>query len=334
MAEEVTLDVVAKKAGVSRATASRALNQRAGVADDVRDRVRMVADSLNYRPNRAAQNLAGGRTRVVGLVLGSDQLQTDRYATSLVQAIAGAADHFDEGLMLLLGSQEPGRAVQNLLRDGLVDAVVVSAVALAENWVAELLDTDLAKVLIGSHPERATLHSVDVENRDSSAQIVGHLLDSGCRRLGTVTGPLDRVDAQLRLEGFRLAHEKRGLAIDEDLIAVGDFRLPSGYTNGGSLLRSGVDGIFAANDDMARGVIAAINEQGMGCPENVSVAGFDGIAAAEMSAVELTTVVQPFDEVAMTAMRSLVDLLAKKDVPVTQLVEPQIRFGSTTTQPR
>jgi len=144
------------------------LNGKAGVAADVRDRVQLVADALDYRPNRAAQNLAGGRSSVVGLVMRSQALVEDFYAASLIQAMASAADQHDEGLMLLMGGKEPGRAVANLLRDGLVDGVVVSSVASGEPWVEELLDAKIKTVMFGSHPTRTDLPKIEVENTEAS----------------------------------------------------------------------------------------------------------------------------------------------------------------------
>ncbi|MEL6984035.1 MAG: LacI family DNA-binding transcriptional regulator, partial [Actinomycetota bacterium] len=192
---DVSIEQVARAAGVSAATVSRALNDKAGVRDDVRDRVRLVADGLGYRPNRAAKHLAGGRTSIIGLVLPSDKLSTDPYAAALVESVARAAAEADEGLMLILDSGHPSQAVQNLVRDGLVEGVIISAVAIGQRWVDELIEARMPTVLIGSHPHHLDIPVVDVEYRESSARMVGHLLDAGCRRVGTITGPLDRIDA-------------------------------------------------------------------------------------------------------------------------------------------
>ena len=207
----VTLDDVARLGGVSRATASRALNHRHGVRPEVRERITRLAASLGYRPNRAARNLAIGRSSVIGLVIPSSDLRVDPYGASMTHAVGRAATAADQGLMLVLDSGEPGQTVRHILRDGLIDGVLVSAVAAGEAWVEELLTADLPTVLIGNHPTRHDVDVVDVENLESSAKLVEHLFEQGCTRVATVTGPLDRVDATLRLEGFRLAHERRGL---------------------------------------------------------------------------------------------------------------------------
>ena len=114
----MTLDDVARVSGVSQAAASRALNGRRGVRREVRERVERVAQSLGYRPNRAARNLASGRSAVIGLVIPSVELRLDPYGASVTHAVARAATELDQGLMLVLDTGEPGRTVQHILRVG------------------------------------------------------------------------------------------------------------------------------------------------------------------------------------------------------------------------
>lgn len=330
MADEVTLDDVARKSGVSRAAASRALNGRNGVSDEVRERVALVAKALDYRPNRAAKNLAGGRASVIGLVLGSDEIRTDIYAASLVQSVAAAADHFDEGLMLLMDSKNPSRSVQKLLSDGLVDGVIVSAVAIGERWLEQLLDAQVPTILVGSHPRRSDVNVIDVENVESAATIVGRLLDSGCKRVATITGPLDRVDAALRREGYRRAHQRRGLTVDPALEFAGTFARSSGYEQADAVLETEPDAIFSANDEMAVGILYRMGERGLQTPDDISIAGFDGTADTGPNGPQLTSVAQPFDQLALTAVQSLVALVHGQPVPLEQLITPTIVVGDTT----
>lgn len=333
MANDVTLDDVALKSGVSRATASRALNGRDGVRVDVRERVTLVAKALGYRPNRAAKNLAGGRTSVIGLILGTDELRSDVYGASLVQAVAKAADAADEGLMVLMDSKRPSDSVANLLRDGLVEGVIVSAVAIGERWIEQLLDAKLPTVLVGAHPRRQDVVVVDVENLESSAAIVGHMLDSGCERVGIISGPLGRVDAQLRLKGYHAAHQRRGLVPAENLQFEGDFSRLSGFEIADSVIDASVDAVFAANDEMALGFVRRLTQRGMNTPADVCVAGFDGTSTTEIGVPKLSTVEQPFDQLAAAAVGSLVALINGDDVLKEQLIVPKISYGETTERP-
>jgi LacI family transcriptional regulator len=326
----VTLDDVARVSGVSQAAASRALNGRKGVRPDVRERVERVAQSLGYRPNRAARNLASGRSAVIGLVIPSVDLRLDPYGAAVTHAVARAATELDQGLMLVLDTGEPGRSVQHILRDGLIDGVLVSAVAAGEAWVEQLLSADLAAVLIGSHPTRTDVDVVDVENLQSTARIVEHLIDEGCRRIATITGPLERVDATHRLNGFRLAHERRGLAVDEELIAHGDFSRASGAKAAEGLVALRPDGLFAANDEMALGAMRVFQSAGLRVPEDVALAGFDGTSADELVVPSLTTAHQPFAEMARAAVGELLARIDGDPPTGLRLIEPHVTIGGSS----
>jgi LacI family transcriptional regulator len=310
MGSDVSLDDVARVSGVSPAAASRALNGRTGVRPDVRERVMLVAESLGYRPNRAARNLASGRSSVIGLVVPSLELRLDSYGASILQSVAHAASENDQGLMLVLGHDEPGKSVRHILRDGLIDGVVVSTVAFGEKWVEELIDSDIPTQLIGFHPDRRNAGSVDVENLESAAIAVEHLLDQGCRRIATLTGPLDRLDAQDRFAGFRLAHERRGLKVRDNLIASGDFSRASGAAAIEDLVNRKFDGLFVANDEMALGAMQVLSAKGIAVPDDVLVVGFDGTSALQMVHPTLTSMHQPFEDI---AGRAVTNLLARID---------------------
>ena len=327
----VTLDDLARLGGVSRATASRALNRRDGVRPEVRERITRLAASLGYRPNRAARNLAIGRSSVIGLVIPTSDLRVDPYGASITHAVGRAATEADQGLMLVLDSGEPGRTVRHILRDGLIDGVLVSAVAAGEAWVEELLNADLPTVLIGSHPTRDDVDVVDVENLESSARLVEHLFEQGCTRVATVTGPLDRVDATTRLAGYRLAHERRGLTVDEELIVAGDFGRVSGVAAGRVFAELRPDGVFAANDEMALGAARALLQAGIEVPAGVAVVGFDGTATEEVD-ITITSMRQPFDAIARAGVGELLARIDGEAPKGLTLIEPEMFVGQSSAR--
>jgi LacI family transcriptional regulator len=332
MTAHVTLDDVARMSGVSRAAASRALNGRAGVRDDVRERVRRMADSMGFVASRAARHLASGRSSVIGLVIPSEDLRVDPYGASMMHAVGRAAHAADQGLMLHVATNGPGQTVQQIMRDGLVDGMLVSSVAVGTPWVDQLLDRDIACVLLGKHPSRDDIAAVDVENLASSAAAVEHLFDNGCRRVGTITGPLHRADARLRLEGYRLAHARRGVALDEQLIVVGDFTRASGNRLAPALVQRGADGIFAANDEMALGVMWAMAHAGVRVPEDVALVGFDGTSLDEFVEPTLSSVRQPFDALATAAVAELLRRIDGDTSAAQIVIEPELVVGGSSTR--
>jgi len=324
----VTLDDVAQQSGVSRATASRALGSKPGVASEVRERVRLIAEAMNYRPNPAARQLAGAKTSIVGLIVGTSQLHTNQYTARLVDAISVAAERFDQGLLLVASSLEPAKAIDNLVRDGLVDGLLVNSFVFGEPWAEQLLETSLAKVLIGQHPTRTDLPTVAIENVESTAELVGHLIDRGCKRVGMIEGPGNRRDAHLRRVGFELAHQQRDLPIVADLIVPGYYDHESGFAGAHRLLDRDVDGIFAANDASGLGALGAIRDRGLQIPSDIRVASFDGVAEQQFEGHRLTAMEQPFDLMAMTAMRKILNL---EDTPEdVTILKPTLRAGSTS----
>ena len=330
MAEIVTLDEVARRSGVSRATASRALNDRPGVRPEVRERVQEVAASLQFVANRAARHLASGRSSVIGLVIPTTELSVDPYGSSLLHAIGRAAARADQGLMLHLAADEPGRSVQSILNDRLIDGLIISAVAVGRPWVDRLLDGGLPIVLVGAHPVRTDVEVVEVENLESSAAAVTHLFDVGCRRVATIAGPLDRVDARHRLAGYRLAHERRGLVVDEALVALGDFGRDSGKRAAERLVDAGIDGLFTANDEMALGALWTFAQRGVRVPDDVAVVGFDGTSLNDFMEPTLTSVRQPFDELATAAVGQLLRRIDGAPPTGLVLIPPVLELGGSS----
>jgi len=331
LTQQVTLEDVAQLSGVSLATASRALNGRPGVRDDVRVRVSEASNRLGFRPNRAARHLASGRSQVIGLVIPSAELRVDPYGASMTHAVGRAAARRDHGLMLHLAVDEPGDTVHHILRDGLIDGLLISTVAFGHSWVEELLDARLPTVLIGRHPTRDGVGGVDVENVESSAAAVTHLFEQGCRRVATITGRLERADARLRVEGFRLAHRRAGREVDESLILHGDFSRESGSVVAQQVIELGADGVFAANDEMAQGAMWTFTRAGLRVPDDMAVVGFDGTAFGEFMNPTLSTVSQPFDDIATTAVDELLAGIAGR-ARTTQpiLLQPRLVIGGSS----
>ena len=331
-AEAKTLREVAALAGVSSATASRALNGREGVDPEVRKRVQEVARTSGYRPNRAAQNLAGGRASAIGLVVGNNLLLHDSYAIAMLGHIAVAADAHDEGLMLILDSESPSKSVNNLIHDGMIDGAIISAVAIGSDWVEELLDSPLPTITIGAHPKRDDIPFVEVDNRRAACHAVLHLMEHGHRRIGLISGLPGRVDAQQREAGYLEAHAMYGLPVDPSLTAAGNYARVSGYEAADALLAQEPDAIFSMNDEMAFGLIKRAGELGVKIPEDISLVGFDASIAGDPTDTRLTSMSQPFTKMADLTVRSLISLTEGKDIPMEQLVQSELKQRGTVIQ--
>ncbi len=320
-----TLEEIAKQAGVSRSTVSRVINNQANVDPETRVKVLTVAQNLNYHPNIAARGLAAGRTRIIGLVIpmGVATLFTDPYFPLLVQGISSACNEFDYSVMLWLAEPEfERRTIRQILQGGLIDGVIVAS-AMMDDAICEALRKDKKPfVLIGRDPAGELGNYVDVDNINSSREMVQHLFRLGRRRVATITGPRNMIGGADRLKGYLTALRDRGLAPDSTLIVEGDFTEAGGYAGMKRLLPFKPDAVFAASDMMAVGALRAIREAGLRVPEDVAVTGYDDMPIAAHTDPPLTTVRQPIPRAGSVAVEMLIDLVVHHNSSPRRIILP------------
>ncbi|MFJ8532360.1 LacI family DNA-binding transcriptional regulator [Streptomyces sp. NPDC093591] len=315
---------VARRAGVSQKTVSRVFNGERYVSDDVRRRVLEAAGQLGYRMNSAARALASGRTRSIGVVT----LGTALYGpASLLIGIERAARDAGYALRVVNTLEgDPGGvagAVDSLLEQG-VDGIVVSE-PIDEGSAALSVDVPVlvlgAPATFGGH--RAVTAGVGAESLARAA--TEHLLDLGHVTVHHLAGPQRWFAARDRIEGWRAALSARGR--HHPPVIEGDWSAASGYAAGRELASADdVTAVFAANDDMAIGLIRALTEAGLQVPDDVSVVGFDDIPVSAYVAPPLTTVRQPFDAVAHEGLRLLVQAIEKPDAEPATASDPPVEL--------
>jgi DNA-binding LacI/PurR family transcriptional regulator len=308
-----TIDELAELSGVSRATVSRVLNN-GSVSDATRRRVQAVLDHTNFRPNPVARSLASGRSGVVGVVMHIDPhlLFRDPYFSQLLQGMSDTLADGSAGMMLWLGNRSKEETLDRILGIRLLDGVIVTANNLDDSLVDGLLASDLPTVLIGHRSADQTASYVDVDHVHAADAMTTHLLESGRRRIGHITGMRGTVAGEDRLTGYRRAMHRARLAID-DLVVDGDFNEPSGAAGAAVLLDHGVDAIFCANDATAVGALRVIRERGLRVPGDVALAGFDDLDFAAHLDPPLTTVRQGVREQGAQAVTSLFQLVRDRD---------------------
>jgi DNA-binding LacI/PurR family transcriptional regulator len=319
---------VALRAGVSQKTVSRVFNDEPYVSAEVRRRVLEAAGELGYRLNNAARALASGRTRSIGVVT----LGTALYGpASLIMGVERAVR--DTGYALRVVNTMEGDpagvagAVDSLLDQG-VDGIVISE-PIDDGHDGDLsARPDVPVLVLGTPPFPAPRVLAAGVGADLMARTATeHLLDLGHDTVHHLAGPQRWYAARDRLEGWRTALAAHGRTVPP--VIEGDWSAASGYAAGRELASDpGMTAVFAANDDMAIGLVRALAEAGRRVPEDVSVVGFDDIPVAAYVTPPLTTVRQPFDAVAQEGLKRLVhaienpqaDLLPASDPPVDLVV--------------
>ena len=312
-----TLEEVAREANVSRATVSRVVNGSPKVSPDVVTAVNAAIAKLNYVPNRAARSLASRTSGAIALIVPEDTTRFfgDPYFAAIVQGITRRLDESEYLLNLLVASSDPSHKTLRYLRSGVVDGALVVSHHEGDDLQR---DAGLALPLVfGGRPSQAGDHIfVDVDNVEGGAIGSSHLVDIGRHRIGTIAGPLDMPAGVDRLEGYRRAMQQAGLPADA--FETADFTAAGAVAATRRLLDRvpDLDGLFVASDLMATGALAVLRERGKSVPDDIAVVGFDDSPAATSSAIPLTTVHQPSEQMGFEMADLLVRHLAgDEDVP-------------------
>jgi DNA-binding LacI/PurR family transcriptional regulator len=309
-----TLEAVAARAAVSRATASRVLRGATNVSSRAREAVHAAAEALSYTPNQAARSLVTGRSDSVAFYVDEteDRLFSDPYFLGVLRGTQAAIAQ--AGMQLVFSVASAPEDHQRFLRYAAgrhVDGVLLLSLHGKDELPAQLEELGVPTVLSGRPlVEEAKLFFVDADNASGAAMATRHLLDNGRQVLSTVTGPQDMCAGQDRLAGYVDTFAERGLRLRRDLIAEGSFTISSGYEAMARLLEMEprIDGVFAASDLTALGAMRAIEASGRRVFDDVAVIGFDDIDAAETASPALTTVRQPIAQIG----RSMADLLVQR----------------------
>ncbi|MEJ6010830.1 LacI family DNA-binding transcriptional regulator [Novosphingobium aquae] len=330
MNSSVTIEKVAQISGVSAKTVSRVLRHKgSGYSESTRAKVEAVAAQLGYSPNGSARALASSQSFLIALIF------DNKNAGYVLELQLGAAHRCRQsGYHLVIKSVGDGVDAVERVR-GLLDATRLHGAILApplceDRAVVDLLvSRGVPCVRIAPSADRPSTQSIRIDDRGAARAATRHLLSLGHDRIAFIGGPARGPAAAERRAGFEeaIASSSRPVAA---IIRLGDFTFKSGLDHGMELLGhdEGPTAIFAANDEMAFGVIAAANQVRLGIPHDVSVMGFDDSPAARVVRPQLTTVRQPVREMADAAVAQL---LAEKAVSPTRLpMEPELVIRGST----
>ncbi len=315
----VTLQDVARAAGVSIKTVSRVVNEHSEISAVTRTRVQAAIDQLGYRPNILARSLVNRRSNTLAVVAwGIDYFGPSRVVVGIEQQ----SDEFGYSLFLNLVARPDDANVGRLLDDLIarrVDGIIWVAPEVGDNrsWLEPAILAQLPPIVFLSMAPRPGLAIVAIENRGGAFEAVRHLVDQGRRRIGHIAGPLAWWEARERAAGWEAALRSAGLPVPLSLSMEGDWTAASGDRALRALLAQtpDLDAIFVGSDQIALGALGAAHSLGRRVPDDLAFVGFDDIPESAFFWPPLTTVHQPLIEAGRLAVQTLHDIIGGAQPP-------------------
>jgi DNA-binding LacI/PurR family transcriptional regulator len=308
---------IAKLAGVSEATVSRVLNGDKKVDAERIKAVTQAVDKLGYKKNRAAAALASGRTGLIAVVIDDDlSVFQDPFWGAITNGISRVLmENEMQTLLLVAPLDKLDSPVAQYLQRGEVDGAIFLQLH-KDSLIKKLAKQNLPLVVNGTPHTSNPFAYVDSDNAGGAYAAVKHLVSSGRKVIGKITGTLTNTAAEQRLDGYLAACRELGLPETKSLVAEGDWSREAGISHAQKLLKKhpDLDAIFCSNDVMALGAITALQEAGKSVPEDVAVIGFDDSYLAQNSHPGLTSVRQDINGLGMEAAKMILALLRGEEV--------------------
>ncbi|MFW6138177.1 MAG: LacI family DNA-binding transcriptional regulator [Spirochaetota bacterium] len=306
--KKLNIAKIADLAGVSTATVSRVINKYPYVKEETRKKVMEVIDETNYRINAIARNLRRRKTHSIGVII-SNVLSP--FYSIIAKSVEDVAIRHNFSTVLCNGGDDPlkERMYLKVLHENRVDGIILSPTGKNKDYLSFLKSLGTPILFLDRVVEGVSCDSVVVNNREAACSGVKYMIEKGCRKIGFISGPRDRMTGMHRLEGYRDALEQSGMGVKEELIKYGDFSLESGREKAAELLmNSGIDSLFVANTDMATGAYQSIKENNLHIPQDIAFMMFDNPGWASLVTPGITAISQPVYTLGSTAA----DLLFKR----------------------
>lgn len=326
-----TLHDVAEQSGVSYQTVSRVINNHPRVAEETRKRVWKIIRELNYHPNRAARSLVTNRSDTIAILsFGTSFYGPGQMLANITQFARKNGYRVSPNSVQQLGQEEISAALADL-HEHLIDGLIMIAPIVSDftHQLKDLVGT-IPFIQIDMKPQPGVA-SVSIEQVYGARLAVEHLIDLGHRRIAEISGPLHWYDAIMRHQSWVGSMAQNGLP--HHMSVEGHWTAQSGYEAVNTLLDNGAEftGLVVANDQMALGAMAALNERGLRIPDDVSVVGFDDIPESAYFLPALTTVHQDFEALGEQSVEYLVSLIKNPATPVHQRVlYPELIIRNST----
>jgi len=327
MKKRQTLADVARAAGVSMMTVSRAINNKPGLSDELRQKILTLADEMGFQPNYMARSLVNGQTFTIGLVVPDI---TNMIFAHLARGVTDSAYERGYSVFLINTGDDPAReqAGIQLLRQKEIDGAILCSSRLPIDQLETIAQGFPAVIVINREFKILPPNIVTINVNDyRAAQIaVQHFIDSGRTRIAFAAGPANNFSTQRRLEGYRQALKNADIAFDPQMIENCALTTEGGREAGLALLQRNpdIDAVFCLNDVIAAGVMQIFQENGKSVPDQVGIIGVDDIPLATILRPQMSTVRFNLTHIGKLSMRTLLEMASGEGAPANYQIEPEL----------
>jgi DNA-binding LacI/PurR family transcriptional regulator len=322
MVAKLRIKDIAERLGVSTATVSRALNDKPGVADELRQRVNELAVELGFTPNLVARSLAGGCTGAVAFILHRQAfpVSSDPFYFLIMRGVERELDRSGYHVVLSTVGNKPDGDNLRVVREHRVDGMILAGPDIDPSLVLSLTHLGLPAVLVDNAMEHTPIDCVLCDDREGARMAVEHLISHHYKRITFVGGPTSWLSTREREKGYTSAMCAAGLSVE--VVHESATTVDTGLAAGRKLFtgKNKPEAVYAVNDAMAVGVIRAAGEAGLSVPSDFAIAGFDDVNIAASTDPPLTTVRVDKEIMGEMAARRLLELIEKKQQPYCKVI--------------
>ncbi len=306
---------IARRAKVSVATVSRALNNDPKVTQETKQIILKIADELNYRPNILARNFAKKTSNIIGLILPDI---TDEFFSELIKGVDEVTYQYNYFTMVISSHRylQLENTLNSVLRNGLLGGMILLVPNINKNLKKILSQTKIPFVIISGGPDSDEYDVVSIDNYQGAYDMTNYLIKKcGYKRIAHISGPRENDDAKIRVKAFLDACKVNGINVQKNFLVEGDFTRETGVKLAMELLnlKNKPEVIFAANDMMALGCYDAASKKGLTIPDDIAVVGFDNIFVSQYLNPPLTTVSAQIEDEGKKAAELLIEKINNKN---------------------
>lgn len=305
----VTIKDIAKLANVSHTTVSRALNDSPFINEETKNKIKAIAEQLNYVPNYNAKSLVLDKSYTIGLFFSSISQGTS--PSFFYETVRGVNSAIEENYNLVVRGIDDYKdftSINNKRFDGIV---LMSQSDKDNAFIYHVLQRGIPLVVLNREIEGSSLINILSDDKEGAFKAVKHLIENGHRDIALIEGKEGFKSAIHRKEGFLKALIESKIPVNSEYMVKGKYSMESGYRAMKELLalENVPTAVFCSNDDMAIGAIKAAFESGLAVPNDISIVGFDNIGFSEYATPALTTIKRPMEEVSIIGGKKVIDLI-------------------------